>query len=250
MIDDGDIKEFLNREGMRCIGVAGIRTLSQVPAEFSPPFIVKDAASVVCYGVPVPWGVLYADHYSLELYWRYCTMLYKFLDMASNKLCLFLEAKGHQATPVYGCYPMKISKREYWGLLPLVYWAEEAGLGRITKCGLLAHPEYGTRIIFGGVITTAPLAPSDRIEQGPCPPDCRECITACPVNAIDQSGKVNHEACMRYANASPAFAHIIHNKTVRESFAMDTILNTVAVDEHATYSCIECLKVCPLNKHP
>lgn len=34
---------------------------------------------------------------------------------------------------------------------------------------------------------------------------------------------------------------------VPEDFFPETIVNTVGVDDHGTYSCNECLKVCPLN---
>lgn len=243
-----EIRDFLAGQKISIMGVAKARQLPEVPQEFSPQFIIPDARSVICYGVPIPRGILYAEHYDLSLYWRYCTMLYKSLDMVSNSLSLFLEERGHVASPLYGCYPMKIVKREYWGLAPLVYWAQAAGLGGLTKCGLLAHPEHGTRMIIGGVFTNAALPPMETIEGDPCPEDCFACIDRCPANAIDRSGKVDHERCMRHANASPPLAFMIRDKAFREQFSIETILNTIAVDEHATYSCIECLKVCPLNR--
>jgi len=243
-----DVINFLGDEGIQLSGVADIHGVPSVSEDFSPQAVLHDAKSVICYGIPIPKGVLYADKHDLSLYWRYCTMVYKSLDIVSNKLCLFLEAKGHVSSPVYGCYPMKIVAREYWGVIPLVYWSEAAGLGRVTKCGLLAHPDYGMRLIVGGVITTAPLAPSGKIEKDVCPPDCFDCINACPVNAIDATGKVDHNKCMRYANASPLLAAIIQDKTLMGSFSFETILNTAAVDEHATYSCNKCLTVCPLNQ--
>jgi len=243
-----DIKNFLGDEEIHLSGIAEIHGVPSVPEDFSPHAVLPDARSVICYGVPIPKGVLYADNHDLSLYWRYCTMVYKSLDMVSNKLCLFLEAKGHVSSPVYGCYPMKVVKREYWGTLPLVYWSEAAGLGRLTKCGLLAHPDFGMRLIVGGVITTVRLTPSGKIEKDFCPPDCYDCIKACPVNAIDETGKVDHDACMRYANSSPPLAAVIQDKTVMDTFSFETILNTVAVDEHATYSCNRCLTACPLNQ--
>jgi epoxyqueuosine reductase QueG len=245
---EGDVRNFLDYEGMQLSGIADIRGVPSVPEDFTPQAVLNGAKSVICYGIAIPKGVLYADNHDLSLYWRYCTMVYKSLDMVSNKLSLFLEEKGHVSSPVYGCYPMKVVEREYWGSLPLVYWSEAAGLGRLTKCGLLAHPDFGMRLIVGGVITTARLTPSGKIEQDFCPPDCFDCIKACPVNAIGETGKVDHTACMRYANASPLLAAIIQDKTLMSTFTFETILNTVAVDEHATYSCNKCLAVCPLNQ--
>lgn len=128
-----EIRDFLAGEKISIMGVAKARQLPEVPEEFSPQFIIPDARSVICYGVPIPRGILYAEHYDLSLYWRYCTMLYKSIDMMSNSLSLCLEERRYVATPLYGCYSMKIVKREYWGLAPLVYWAQAAGLGRLTK---------------------------------------------------------------------------------------------------------------------
>jgi epoxyqueuosine reductase QueG len=240
--------DFLAGRTISIMGVAEARQLPEAPEEFSPRFMIPAARSVICYGIPIPRGILHADHHDLSLYWRYCTMLYKSLDMASNSLSLFLEEQGHVASPLYGCFPMKVVGQEYRGLVPLVYWAQAAGLGRLTKCGLLAHPVYGTRMLIGGVCTTAALTPTATVERAPCPEDCFACIDQCPVHAIDRSGKVNHNRCMRYANASPPLAAMIRDKAVREQFSFETIINTIAVDEHATYACIECLKVCPLNR--
>lgn len=241
------VQECLKKQGIQIIGIAEMKELSPVPREFSPQSILREAQSIICYGVPIPRGIVYADNNDLSMYWRYCTMVYKSIDMVSNRLAVFLEEKGHKTSPIYGCYPMKIVNKEYWGLVPLVYWAEEAGLGKLTRCGLLAHPDYGTRMIIGGVITSVSLLPTEKIQGDPCPPDCYECINKCSVNAIDKTGKVDHTKCMRYANASPPLSSMIRDKTLREQFSMETMLNTIAVDEHATYSCIECLKVCPLN---
>jgi len=243
-----EVVEFLHRRSISLVGVAETPRLPAVPGNGSPHSILRDVKTVICYGVPIPRGILYADNHDMSLYWRYCTILYKSLDIASNQLCLFLEDKGYRACPIYGCYPMRTVGRQYWGLLPLVHWAEEAGLGRLTKSGLLANPEYGTRIILGGVLSTAPLPPSVKCADDPCPSDCFDCVDACPVHAIARGGGVDHAACMRFANASPLLENVLRDRTAREKFPFETILNTVAVDEHATYSCNACMKVCPLNR--
>jgi len=243
-----EIKNFLNGEGIPIMGIAAICNISSVPEDFSPPDIVKGTKSIICYGVPIPKGIIYADGNDLSLYWRYCNMLYRMLDTASNKLSLILEEKGYLASPIYGCYPWKIVNREFWGLLPLVYWAEEAGLGKLTKCGLLANPNYGTRILLGGIVTTADLEPTEKLSDEPCPSDCFKCIDACPANAIGKTGKVDHNLCMRYSGANPLLAHLLEDRAVREKFSFETLLNTVAVDDHGSYLCFKCLKVCPLNR--
>jgi len=241
------VKDFLNDEGIPIMGVAAMRQLPSVPEPFSPQAILNGAKSIICYGVPIPKGVVYADSNDLALYWRYCNMLYRSLDIASIKLCLVLEERGHWASPIYGCYPWKIVDREFWGLLPLVYWAEQAGLGKLTKCGLLANPNYGTRTLLGGVITTVGLEPTEKLSDELCPADCFYCIEACPAGAIEKKGKVDHNSCIRYSSANPLLAHLLGDQAAKERFSFETMVNTVGIDDHGTYLCFECQKVCPLN---
>jgi epoxyqueuosine reductase QueG len=244
---EAEIRDCLAAEGISVMGVAATRHLPSVPDGFSPVAVLKDSRSIICYGVPIPKGVIYADDDNPDVYWRYCNMAYRSLDMTSNKLCLLLEGRGHLASPIYSCYPWRVVNREFWGRLPLVYWAEEAGLGKLSRCGLLAHPVFGTRILLGGVITTTELSPTDQTDGEPCPSDCADCIEACTVNAIAVDGKVDHDLCMRHANSSPLLAQLLGDPAMKERFSFETMLNTASVDDHASYSCLECLKACPLN---
>lgn len=241
------IKDFLSGEGIPIMGIAAMCQLPSVRGNFSPQTILTGAKSIICYGVPIPKGITYADENDLALYWRYCNMVYRSLDIASNKVCLLLEEKGHLASPIYSCYPWKIVDRDFWGLLPLVYWAEQAGLGKLSKCGLLAHPNYGTRILLGGVVTTIDLEPTEKLSGELCPLDCFDCIDACPANAIEKTGKVDHNLCIRQANSNPLLAHLLSDQALKESFSFETMVNTVGVDDHGSYLCFKCLKVCPLN---
>jgi epoxyqueuosine reductase QueG len=244
---EAEINDFLKGQGIPIKGVSALYRLPDVPENFSPEAILKGAKSVICYGVPIPKGVIYAQNNGLDLYWRYCNMLYRSLDMTSNQLCVAIEEKGQSASPVYGCYPWKTEKHKFWGLLPLVYWAEQAGLGKLTKCGLLANPDYGTRILLGGVLTTLDLEPSEKLNYAPCPSGCLECIAACPVDAIQKTGKVDHDLCIRYSGANPLMTHLLADQKMKENFTFETILNTVGVDDHGSYKCNTCIKVCPLN---
>jgi epoxyqueuosine reductase QueG len=238
---------FLNSEGFPLMGIAGVRSLPNVPDAYSPQTILKEARSIVCYGVPIPKGIIYAERDALLLYWRYWNVTYRSLDAMTDKLCLMLEGKGHRAVPVYGCYPMKVFNREFWGVLPLIYWAELAGLGRLSKCGLLVHPKFGMRLALGGIVTTTPLTPTEKMKNEVCPPECSDCLDICPVNAIAKTGKVNHNSCMRYANANPLVQHLLKDPPTKDKYSFETINNVIGVDDHSSYACFECLKACPLN---
>lgn len=242
-----EISSFLYEEGISVHGVAAVKQLLPTSENLSPQTLLEGARTVICYGVPIPKGIVYAKSNSLDLYWRYCNTQYRTLDSVSNRLCLFLEEKHCSATPIYSCFPWKIVNREFWGHLPLVYWAEQAGLGRLAKCGLLVTPQYGTRILLGGVITTQKLEPDEKVKEDICPPNCFDCIDACPVKAIERKGKVDHNLCIRRSSSNPLLALVLDNQPIRKNYPFDKILNTVAVDDHGTYSCFECMRACPLN---
>ncbi|MFX0070235.1 MAG: hypothetical protein ACFFAO_04005 [Candidatus Hermodarchaeota archaeon] len=244
-----EIKEFLKNQNIDLIGFAHVKNdLSQIPKDFSPKNLLKEVQSIIIFAIPIPKGVLYSKKYDKLLFWRYCNITYRHLDSIANSLCLFLEKQGYISIPINSCFPWKVVNYEFWGLSPLVYLAELSGLGILTKCGLLGHPKYGTRILLGGVITSKPLKESGRITQEICPKDCFRCIEICPVNAIDKTGKVNHDLCMRTANSNPLMALIFNNKELRKSIEFEEIINTIGVDDHAAYNCIKCLKACPLNQ--
>jgi len=61
--------------------------------------------------------------------------------------------------------------------------------------------------------------------------------------------KVDHNACSRYSNAAPLLTTLIRDPNIKGQFNYETLLNTMAVDDHSAYRCIECLKACPLNLH-
>jgi len=242
-----EISSFLLNEGMSIFGVAAVKQLPSIPKSFSPQALLKGAKTIICYGIQIPKGLIYAESHSLDLYWRYCNIQYRTLDSVSNRVCLFLEEKNCSATPIYSCFPWKVVNREFWGHLPLVYWAEEAGLGRLAKCGLLITPQYGTRILLGGVITTQELEPDETLNEDICPSNCFYCIDVCPAKAIKRTGKVDHNSCIRYSSSNPLLTLVLGDQKIGKNYPFETLLNTIAVDDHGTYSCIECLKACPFN---
>jgi epoxyqueuosine reductase QueG len=242
------VTEYLHSRGVPLVGVAAVPQIPSMPDDFTPQRILKTARTVVCYGAPIPKGVIYAEQDSLELYWRYCNMFYRTIDGTTNQLCIMLEESGYLASPVYGCFPWKLTGRHFRGFLSLVQWGQRVGLGTLTKSGLLANPRYGTRFLLGGLITSAPLEPSAQPTGDPCPPGCLDCVAACPVNAIGTTGRVDHDICIRYSGANPLLAHLLADSGIKQKFSFETILNTVGVDDHGTYTCNKCMIVCPLNK--
>ncbi len=96
-----EVENLLKNEGCRLIGTAGVLPLPNVPEMYLPQTILKEAKSVICYGVPIPKGIIYAERDAPLLYWRYWSITYKSLDAMAHKLCFLLEENGYRAVPPY-----------------------------------------------------------------------------------------------------------------------------------------------------
>ncbi len=246
-VDAADIALVLEGRSVPIFGVAPVTTPAKVPTQHAPTSLLSAAQSMLVFGVPIPQGVVHADNHGLPLYWRFCNITYRTLDETANQLCLLLEERGYPSAPVYGCYPWKSVNRTYYGLASLIYAAEAAGLGRLTRAGLLAHPDHGTRLLLAGVVTTLDLPAAVPLDWDPCPKECVACVDACPAHAIDAVGHVDHERCARHAHKNPAMWHFLQDPATRAKFDLETHLNTVGVDDHATYECNACIAFCPLS---
>jgi epoxyqueuosine reductase len=75
--------------------------------------------------------------------------------------------------------------------------AQRAGLGFIGKNHMLIHPELGSQILLGELITTLELEPDEPFEQIPCG-DCGRCIRACPTGALGFDGSFDARKCISY----------------------------------------------------
>ena len=102
-----EIGSFLHNEGISILGVAAAKHLPSISESFSPQTLLEGARSVICYGVQIPKGIVYAKSDNLTLYWRYCNMQYRTLDSVSNRLCIFLEEKNCSATQFIVVFPGK-----------------------------------------------------------------------------------------------------------------------------------------------
>ncbi len=238
---------FLTQRGIMLFGAAAPRKLDEVPDRFSPENILPGARSIICFAVPVPRGVMLAESNFSLLFWRFCNITYRFLDTVSNELCSLHEHKGITAVPAYSCFPWKVLEDKFYGLLPLALWARECGVAGLARSGLAANPRFGTRLLLGGVISCADPQTRARELPDPCPPQCTLCADACPVGAIDLTGRVDHKLCIRHSGANPLLANLLADRAIRDRFGFETLLNTVSVDDHGMYTCSRCLEVCPLN---
>jgi len=74
--------------------------------------------------------------------------------------------------------------------------AHRAGLGWIGRNTLLIHPELGSHLLLGVLITDVPLTPST-LQADRCG-DCMACVKACPTGAIGPDRRLEAQRCLSY----------------------------------------------------
>ncbi len=82
-------------------------------------------------------------------------------------------------------------------IVPLKLAAIRAGLGWQGRQSLLVSKKYGTFLALGGILTDAELEHNTREEKNRCN-DCRLCVEACPMNALETPFVLDYGACLSY----------------------------------------------------
>ncbi len=184
-------------------------------------------------------------------------------EMTLN-LVLWLEKKGYPALIVP---PTHVDPWRYQGdpnqpmkpLLSLDHAAVEAGLGTLGLNRQLLTPEYGPRVMLGGVLTSAPVAADARMEQALClGPACGRCLSACPGDVIKHWDR-DWAACDRYrsphgfAQLTELFGRIMDEPDSKKQKAMlrsedsFNIWQSILRGSGVITGCRRCQDVCPVG---
>jgi epoxyqueuosine reductase len=81
-------------------------------------------------------------------------------------------------------------------------WAARAGLGFIGKNTLLVSPRFGSFVFLGVVLTDIDVSGWEQRTCGAGCKTCDACVRACPVGAIDGSGRLDWSRCLAHLNAT------------------------------------------------
>ncbi len=232
-------KEFLNKcrsLGIPLVGFAPVKrwpnppgglpnALSPwIPQEFWPQSIYPEAKTVIVIGLPVALPVVETapSIYYHELY----KTVNSALDSKAYELANFLTEKGYGAVylprDAYGDIKILIDK-------PVAFFSHKhaaylAGLGSFGHSNVLLTPQYGPRVRFTSIFTTAKILP-DRIRMKDLCTRCLLCAKNCPAGAIPGKGDFPPSVDKRLC-------------AIRSAELLDKYMSPCGI----------CIKVCPVGK--
>jgi epoxyqueuosine reductase len=158
-----------------------------IPEEFWPQSIYPEAKTVIVIGLPVSLPIVETapSIWYHELYKTVNSML----DSKAYEISNYLNEKGFGAIylprDAYGDIKILIDK-------PLAFFSHKhaaylAGLGSFGHNNVLLTPEYGPRVRFTSIFTTAEIK-GDRIKTKDLCIHCLVCVKNCPAGAIPKNG--------------------------------------------------------------
>jgi epoxyqueuosine reductase len=195
-----------------------------IPEEFWPQSIYPEAKTVIVIGLPVPLPIVETTPsiYYHELYKTVNSML----DSKAYEIANFLTEKGYGTVYLprnaYGDIKMLVDK-------PFAFFSHKhaaylAGLGSFGQNNVLLTPQFGPRVRFTSIFTTAEIKPDPLQSKDLCT-RCLLCVKNCPVRAIPDKGDfpppVDKKLCA------------VRSEELRDEYRSP---------------CGICIKVCPVGK--
>ena len=198
--------------------------LPWVPEEFYPQSIFPEARSVIVIGLPVSLPILETSP-SIYYHDLYITVN-SLLDQYTYRLANFLNERGHSSlfVPRDGYSGIKSLLKNPVAFFSHRHAALLAGLGTFGVNNTLLTPEFGPRVRFGSVFTSAEIPPDPMQENELCT-KCMRCVAMCPVGALNNEkypqGLTDKKACASHS---------------------------AELNRRGISPCGICIKVCPVGK--
>jgi len=185
------VRSFCAEQNIPLVGYAGAHRWKEplfepwVPSEFFPDYILPETATVIVIGLPV---ALFALETSPSIWYH---ELYKTINSLLDQYTVQLASILTQ-----GGFPSVFVPRDGYGSIevllqnPVAFFSHRhaavlAGLGRFGVNNMVLTREFGPRVRFGSIFTTARI-PSDPLIENELCIHCNRCVSLCPASALEE----------------------------------------------------------------
>lgn len=248
------------------VDLVGIAPIGRFPEDGSgrdPRSHYRRARSVVSFGLRVPFAsatpyptvtsVQFGD-YTLEAQ----------LNEVAASFSLWLEDRGHIGMPMPAgrdAISFEVLERgpepkvEMAGSFDLRYAAVVSGIGQIGANGLVINERFGSRIRLCAVLTSADLEGDVPFEYEPetFPDFCLtcgfRCVTACPANALESPGRVDHYKCLVIRNEEADHEVALHQlERTLGGKPLVMAAKQLSYTNAPPHTCSTCTTQCPMDR--
>ena len=260
------------------VGYASTTDLEQrLDARHRPSTLSPEARTLIVLGKRTLRGVLWAKHLPSKQLAGGRTL--RALEFAAERIAFDLERRRALALPVSPA-SLDFEKRVPGDLLPagqgsplLREGAVLAGLGTLGLNRMVLTPEYGPRVFFAGVLTSADIEPGTQRDEELCLglEECGRCAAICPADAIPRRAPrdadlasirgLDEGACARSCQPFGFEAFSDHLASIFEARTGDEMWQRMRgrksgeiwsemamMKEAALTGCSECVQVCPVGR--
>lgn len=177
--------------GISCVGFADVSRWEQplfepwVPEEFFPASIYPEAKSAIVIGLPVHLPVVESAP-SIWYHEEYKTVN-SLIDQHTWRIASLLNSHGYSSVsvPRDGYGSIRVLQKNPVAFFSHRHAAVIAGLGTFGRNNMVLTEQWGPRVRFGTVLTSAVISPDPVMEKSVCT-RCNACVHACPVNALSE----------------------------------------------------------------
>ena len=178
------------------------------------------------------------------------------LDEVARRIVRALAERGYAAMNPPMAFPMEMS--EFPGRTWIISHKRVAVAAQLGRMGLhrsVIHPRFGSFVLLGTILTSAEVHDEPTpLTFNPCL-DCKLCVAACPVGAIEPEGAFRFSACYdhNYREFMTGFTDLMEE--VAESKSRNDFRDRVPLNEAVstwqslaykpTYKAAYCIAVCP-----
>ncbi len=187
------VSSLASEIGAQRVGVAPISRFSHAPKVYQPQSFLPDAKNVIVVGVHYPDACVEHcggdDLQAMNAYGIVQVDMNVLLDILSFRIARLLDREGHNAVSfstshiwLYRTRPGV--DRSFMPDFPHRHAAVAAGLGEFGWNGLVLNKDFGPRVRFNTIITSAEL-PATPMYDGPALCDkCMRCVKYCPMDTF------------------------------------------------------------------